>query len=118
MPAASATKVDDRYFAEQTPEKRALLERLRGLVLKAAPGVTASIKWGVAVYSLNGKNVCALAAFKDHVGLNLFAPPEALPDPKKKLEGAGKTSRMLKVSTAADIDAASIQRWVKAAAAR
>ena len=45
-----------------------------------------------------------------------FASPDKLADPKKKLEGAGKTSRMLKVHTAKDIDAASIQRWLKAAA--
>ena len=106
----------DRYFAEQTPEKRALLEKLRAIVVKTLPDADVAIKWGVPIYQRNGKNVCALASFKDHVAINFFASPSVLPDPQKKLEGGGKTSRMLKVRTAADIDSASITRWLRAAA--
>jgi hypothetical protein len=105
------------YFAEQPADKRALLEKLRSLVAKGIPDAEASIKWGVPIYQLNGRNVCALASFKDHVAINFFAPPAALADPGKKLEGAGKSSRLLKVRTAADIDSAGITRWLKAAAA-
>ena len=109
---------DDRYFAEQSPDKRALLEKLRALVNKAVPDADVSIKWGVPFYQRNGKNVCALASFKEEVAINFFAKPSALADPKKKLSGAGATQRMLKVRTAPDIDAASIQKWLKAAAAK
>jgi hypothetical protein len=109
--------VDDAYFAEQPPDTRALLVKVRALVAKAVPDATVSIKWGVPVYAKNGKNVCALATFKDYIGLNIFAPPDVLKDPGKKLEGGGKGSRMLKVRTAADVDSASIERWLKAAAA-
>jgi hypothetical protein len=120
-PKKTATKTgsapDDRYFADQSPEKRALLEKLRALVIKAVPDADVSIKWGVPFYQRNGKNVCALASFKDHVGINFFASPSALPDPQKKLEGSGKSNRMLKVRNAGDIDSASITRWLKAAAA-
>jgi hypothetical protein len=122
MPAAKATAKKTEpsvagYFAQQPADKRALLEKLRALVAKGAPDATASIKWGVPIYQRNGTNICALASFKDHVGLNFFAPPNVLIDPKKKLEGGGKTSRMLKVRSAADIDSASILRWLKAAVA-
>lgn len=106
-----------RYIAEQDPDKRALLTKLRALVVKTVPAATAVIKWGVPIYELNGKKICALASFKDHVAINFFAPPAVLSDPSKKLEGEGKGNRMLKVRTAADVDAASIQRWLKAAAA-
>jgi len=116
-PKKLGTSADDRYFADQSPEKRALLEKLRALVIKAVPDADVSIKWGVPFYQRNGKNVCALASFKDHVGINFFASPSALPDPQKKLEGSGKSNRMLKVRSAADIDSASITRWLKAAAA-
>jgi hypothetical protein len=119
-PKKTATKTgsapDDRYFAEQSPEKRALLEKLRALVIKTVPDADVSIKWGVPFYQRNGKNICALASFKDHVGINFFASPSALPDPQKKLEGSGKSNRMLKVRNAGDIDSASITRWLKAAA--
>src|SRR5882762_7396035 len=116
----AATKTgapDDRYFAEQSPDKRALLEKLRALVIKAVPDADVSIKWGVPFYRRNGKDVCALASFKEYVGINFFASPSALPDPQKKLEGGGKSSRMLKVHNAKEIDSASITRWLKAAAA-
>ena len=115
---SAAAGVDRAYFAQQTAEKRALLEKLRALVVKGVPGATVSIKWGVPFYAAkNGKSICALAAFKDHVAINFFAPPTALADPGKKLEGSGKGNRMLKVSTAADIDSLSIQRWLKASVA-
>lgn len=106
----------DAYFAEQPPEKRALLDKLRALVDKELPDATATIKWGVPIYQMNGRNVCSLAAFKEHVGINFFASPAILADPGKRLEGEGKSMRMLKVRSAKDIDSASIRRWLKAAA--
>ena len=103
------------YFAEQPSDKRALLEKLRALVAKGVPDATPTIKWGVPVYQRNGRNLCALAAFKDHVAINFFVAPSVLADPGKKLEG-GKTNRLLKVRSAGDIDAGTITRWLKAAA--
>ena len=115
--AARADGSVEAYFAQQPPDKRALLEKLRAVVAKGAPGATASIKWGVPIYQTNGKNICALASFKDHVAINFFAPAQLFVDPGKKLEGAGKSQRMLKVRSAGDIDTASIQRWLKVAVA-
>ncbi len=109
--------VDATYFARQTPEQRALLEKLRALVLKSVPDATVSIKWGVPFYAKTGKSICALASFKEHVGINFFAPPAALADPKKRLEGSGKSNRMLKVRSEKDIDSAAITKWLKAAVA-
>lgn len=111
-----AKGADVAYIAEQTPEKRVLLEKLRALVIKTLPDATVALKWGVPIYQVGGKNVCALASFKEEVAVNFFAKPSALADPKKKLSGAGATQRMLKVRTAKDVDAASIQKWLKAAA--
>ena len=113
----AASGADDRYIAEQPADKAALLEKLRALVNKGVPDADVSIKWGVPFYQLNGKNICALASFKDHVGINFFGPPSAFVDPGKKLEGSGKGNRMLKVRTAADVDSASILRWLKAVVA-
>ena len=120
MPAKKTTAKNDvaaAYIATQPPDKRPLLEKLRALVVKGAPDAVPTIKWGVPIYAQNGKQVCALASFKEFVAINFFAPPKLLVDPGKKLEGSGKTSRMLKVRTATDIDSASILRWLKAAVA-
>jgi len=105
-----------KYIADQPPDKGALLKKLHAIVVKGLPDADVAIKWGVPVYQKGGRNVLALASFKEHVGLNFFVPPGTLADPKKKLEG-GKTNRMLKVRSAADINEPEISRWVKAAAA-
>ena len=60
----------DGYFIQQPTDKRVLLEKLRALVVKGVPDATVSIKWGVPVYQRNGRNMCALAAFKDHVAVS------------------------------------------------
>ncbi|HEV2250103.1 MAG TPA: DUF1801 domain-containing protein [Candidatus Limnocylindria bacterium] len=109
---------DELYIAAQPAAQRALLEQLRPLILKGVPGAEISIKWGVPFYAKDGKAVCALASFKEHVGINFFAAPDALVDPGKTLEGTGKTSRMLKVRAASDIDRTAIARWLKVAAAK
>jgi hypothetical protein len=116
-PTKTGGGVDDRYFAEQSAEQAALLQKLRAIVNKELPDAEVAIKWGVPFYLRNGKSVCSLAAFKDFVGINFLASPSVLVDPKKKLEGGGKTMRMLKVRSASDIDSASIARWLKATAA-
>src|SRR5437588_10885294 len=100
----------ESYFAQQPPDKRALLIKIRGLVEKGAPDAVPLIKWGVPIYAQNGRNICALATFKDHVGLNFLTPPSVFPDPKKQLEGESRTSRILKVYSTADIDATSFTR--------
>jgi hypothetical protein len=112
-----AATVASKYIAQQPADKRPLLEKLDAIITAALPDATVAIKWGVPVYAKGGRNVCALASFKENVAVNFLAPPRILKDPGKKLEGAGTTSRMLKVRTAKDIDRASITRWVKAAAA-
>lgn len=106
-----------RFIAAVRPEQGVLLKQLRALVIKNVPEATVTIKWGVPFYELDGKKICALAAFKEHVGINFFAPPDLLVDPAGRLEGEGKGNRMLKVRSAADIDAKSMQRWLKAAVA-
>ncbi len=116
-PKKAATAADVRYIAEQPADKSALLEKLRALVNKGVPDADVSIKWGVPFYQMNGKNICALASFKDHVAINFFAPPNAFVDPGKRLEGSGKGNRTLKVRSAGDIDSPSILRWLKAVVA-
>ncbi|WPB72636.1 DUF1801 domain-containing protein [Archangium violaceum] len=106
----------DAFFAQQPPERREHLEVLRALVKKAAPGARESMKWGMPYYELKG-GFCALYTSTTYAALSIMAPPEKLDDPEGKLEGTGKTMRHLKVRSAADLDEASILRWVKAAVA-
>lgn len=110
------TTVATKYISEQPADKAALLKRLHALVMKGMPDAELVMKWGIPVYTKGGKNVCAIASFKEHVMINFFVPPGVLPDPKRRLEGA-KTNRTLRIRSASDIDDAAVVRWVKAAAA-
>jgi hypothetical protein len=111
-----STTAATTYISEQPKDKAALLKKLHVLVMKGMPDAEVATKWGVPVYVIDGKNVCAIAGFKEHVSINFFVPAKVLPDPKKRLEG-GKTNRALKIRTAAEIDEPTILRWVRAAAA-
>jgi hypothetical protein len=111
-----STTAATAYIADQPKDKAALLKKLHALVMKGMPDAEVVTKWGVPVYMNGGKNVCAIAGFKEHVMLNFFVPAKVLSDPKKRLEG-GKTNRALKIRGASEIDEPTIVRWVKAAAA-
>lgn len=66
------------------------LKALRGLVLSC--GLTEEMKWGSPCYTLNGKNVVMVAAFKDFCALSFFKGA-ALVDDAGLLESPGPNSR-------------------------
>lgn len=59
-------KTAEEYIAEN-PQWQPALDLLRNLFLET--GMDESIKWGIPVYCVNGKNVAGLAAFKGYVGI-------------------------------------------------
>lgn len=59
-------KTAEEYIAEN-PQWQPALDLLRNLFLET--GMDESIKWGIPVYGVNGKNVAGLAAFKGYVGI-------------------------------------------------
>lgn len=67
------------------------LETLRQILLET-PGLTETLKWGVAVYTHNGKNVVNLSALKDYCALGFFKGA-LLPDPEQHLRPPGPHSQ-------------------------
>jgi hypothetical protein len=61
----------DEYIAAFSPEVRAILERVRLTIAKAAPEAQESISYRIPTFTLNGALVY-FAAFKRHIG---FYPP-------------------------------------------
>ena len=61
----------DEYVAAFPPEVRAILERIRRTVSRAAPDAQETISYRIPAFTLNGTLVY-FAAFKAHVG---FYPP-------------------------------------------
>ena len=83
----------------------AVLEALRALAL--AGDLVEEMKWGFPCYTLAGKNVLMVVAFKEHCALQFFKGA-ALADPEEVLEAPGPNSqavRLLKVRSLADVKA-------------
>ncbi|MCW5517549.1 YdeI/OmpD-associated family protein [Muriicola sp. Z0-33] len=87
----SAEKIE-AYFAKEHPFKEGIAT-LRKIALKTNMGET--LKWGSPVYTVDGKNVLGILAFKNHFGIWFFNGV-FLSDPKNVLENAqeGKTKAM------------------------
>jgi uncharacterized protein YdeI (YjbR/CyaY-like superfamily) len=80
-------------YVENHPHYREELRALRTFFLETT--MQEAVKWGAPIYSVNGKNVAGLAAFKAYVGI-WFHQGALLNDPEKKLINAqeGKTQAL------------------------
>jgi uncharacterized protein YdeI (YjbR/CyaY-like superfamily) len=82
---------------------RAELELLRQIVLET--GLTEEIKWGVPVYTHEGKNIVTVAALKDSANISFFKGV-LLKDPHKMLQQQGniQSGRLIKFTRVEDIE--------------
>lgn len=89
---AKAKSVDE--YIENSGDWEKAIKHLRKAALSFK--LEEAIKWQYPVYSLNGKNVLGLSAFKNYLGIWFFQGG-LLKDKKKKLINAqpGKTKAML-----------------------
>ncbi|MBK7400109.1 MAG: DUF1801 domain-containing protein [Myxococcales bacterium] len=105
----------DGFFAKQPAHLREILEALRGLVEAAAPAATASLKWGMPFYELDGKMMCALGAHKAHVNLILSGPAAAYEDDDGLLIGESQLGRHLKLTAIEQLPRAKVKAWLATA---
>ena len=86
-------------------EWKSELELLRKIILELPYEET--VKWGMPVYTVNGKNVAGISGFKSHAGIWFFQGA-LLADTHKKLinaqEGTTKAMRQWRFSSAREID--------------
>jgi uncharacterized protein YdhG (YjbR/CyaY superfamily) len=61
--------VIDEYLAEISPEQRAELERVRGIVKRLVPEADEVISYGMPVFKYRGRYLIGMAAFKEHFSL-------------------------------------------------
>lgn len=104
-----------QFFAQEGPYQAAL-EQLRNLILQT--DLVETYKWQFPVYTLDGKNVVGLGAFKHHFGIWFFQGA-LLKDNASKLINAqqGKTvaMRQWRFTDAAEIDDALVIEYVQEA---
>ena len=89
--------------------------RLRQFINEVDPYLTEEWKWNTPVWSRKG-NVCAVAAFKDHVKINFFKGA-SLPDPHG-LFNAGleaKASRSIDFREGDEINEPALKELIQAA---
>ncbi len=73
----------DEYIASYPPEVRVILEKIRGIVRKAAQGAEEKISYGMPTFKMR-RNLVHFAAFKGHIGL--YPAPSATRVFAKELE--------------------------------
>ena len=83
----------DQYI-ESHPQWQKVLTQLRKLVLSTK--LTEEWKWKAPCYTLAGKNVVMIAAFKNDCVLSFFKGP-LLKDPDNLLTAPGENSRTFRV---------------------
>jgi len=103
-------------IARQPAELSRILAALRKLVEEAAPDAKSSLKWGMPVFSIGTRMMCALGAHKSHVNLVLVGPPGGFADPQHRLEGNSRGGRHLKLRSLDDLPRESVRRWVRVSA--
>jgi len=66
----------DAYIAKAQPFARPILEHVRERVHAAAPDAEETVKWSAPGFTINGKILVIMAAFKAHAALNFWRGQE------------------------------------------
>ncbi|MES2137040.1 MAG: YdeI/OmpD-associated family protein [Pseudomonadota bacterium] len=66
----------DAYIAKAQPFAQAILEKVRERVHAVVPGIEEAIKWSAPAFTLDGKILLIMAAFKAHAALNFWRGQE------------------------------------------
>lgn len=106
----------ESYISTLDGERRAIAEKLRAIVKKAAPGSDEMLKWGMPVYSKGGL-LCYFRAFGGHVAFGFYDHRDLLEDPEGLLEGTGKGAH-IKLRYLDDVNPARFEGWVRTVAAK
>jgi hypothetical protein len=111
--SSAAQSSIDGYVAGLSGDMAAVAERLRLLVMGAAPSAVESIKWGQPVYEDNGP-FCYFKAGADHITFGFWRGTE-LEDPDQRLESGDDRMKHVVLRSVEDIDDGTVGRWVRQA---
>ena len=105
-------KTVENYISGNDQWREALI-KLRTIILST--NLKETVKWGVPVYTFDGKNIVGIAAFKSYVGL-WFYQGTFLKDKKKKLinaqEGKTKALRQWRFNSLEEIDDELVKAYI------
>ena len=89
-------RIDD-YIAKAAPFARPILEHVRTRVQAVVPEADETMKWSAPGFTLNGKILLMMAAFKQHAALNFWRGQE-IGDGSPKAGAMGQFGRLTTVS--------------------
>jgi uncharacterized protein YdeI (YjbR/CyaY-like superfamily) len=109
----------DAYIARQADFARPILEHLRRVVHGAAPEAEETIKWGMPHFTVGGRILAGMGAFKAHVTFGFGMGKEVLGDAGAKGEAMGQFGRLTSIADLPGDEAlkAVVRRAADAAAA-
>jgi len=110
--ASQGVTVDD-YVAKVAPWQRTIIEKLREVVMAAAPSALESIKWGQPVYEHKGP-FAYIKAHAAQVNFGFWRGAE-IEDTKRMLQGEGERMRHVKILETHVIDELALAAFVKQA---
>jgi uncharacterized protein YdeI (YjbR/CyaY-like superfamily) len=84
----------DAYIAAQAEFAQPILEHIRRLVRETVPEAEETIKWGMPHFTVGGRILGAMGAFKAHATLALRQAEEVLGETGTKTEAMGQFGRL------------------------
>ena len=99
----SRNPVVDAWFEKYENPQKDLVQAVRAIILDTDPRITEVIKWQAPTFVYKGNIASFYPKSVKHVSL-MFHTGSALSDPSGVLEGAGDTSRVLRVLDHDDLD--------------
>jgi hypothetical protein len=111
---ARSPEVDAWFEAYENPMKP-VVQRVREVVLEADPRIGECIKWKAPTFTYRGNLASFYPKSKQHASL-MFHQGAKIPGDHPRLEGTGETSRVMKLGSVDEVDAAApeLERLVKA----
>jgi uncharacterized protein YdhG (YjbR/CyaY superfamily) len=109
------SKEVDAWFAEYDNPMKAVVQRVREIVLSADKRIDECIKWQAPTFTYRGNLASFFPKSKQHASL-MFHVGAKIPGKHPRLEGEGDTARVMKLGSVAEADAATrdLERLVQA----
>lgn len=95
----------DQWFARYENPMKAVVLRVREIVLGADPRIDECIKWQAPTFTFEGNLASFFPKSKQHASL-MFHLGAQIPGRFPRLEGTGDVGRVMKISSVADAEAA------------
>lgn len=111
--AAVGDKPVFAYIASLPQLQRGIAEAVDALAAKTLPGLTRSVKWGMAYYGVGDGWCFSCGGFAGHVKLMFINGVALKPVPPVTPIGMGKSTRGVEIASLGDLDEAQVADWMR-----